>query len=520
MVGQTEGYDELRVLASLRKIGKALQRTEVRPLLSRRSLLGVGAASVLSSSMLAGCATARGPAPDLRFLYNRSAQYHRPDRNPIIVIPGLLGSRLRDPVTSAIVWGAFDGDAANPTDGAGARALAAPLEADGPFTDPTVSVQADGVLDRLSVNVAGIPLELAQYAQILATLGAGGYRDESLGLAGVDYGGDHFTCFQFAYDWRLDNAQNAVALKRFMDEKRVYVAEKYAEVFGTDTRASEIKFDVVAHSMGALLLRYFMRYGDQQLEGEGPHLDWRGASYFDRAVFVAPPNAGTALTLLYLTEGRDFGRPILPFYPPAILGTYASLYQMLPRPRHQPVLWGGDAAAPLENLFDPVIWRRYEWGLAAPDQDRVRAQLLPTVTGAADRLSIATVMQERLLRKARAFAAALDRPAGRASGVEAMLVAGDALRTPQTLSMDEQSGRLFILDYGPGDGTVLRSSALLDERSDESWTPTVQSPLRFNSTLLLPGDHLGLTRSSAFSDNVLYWLLEDVRDRSASTANL
>lgn len=465
------------------------------------------------------CKRPRRATPNLRTLYNRSASYHRPDRNPIVVIPGLLGSRLRDPATGRTIWGAFDGGAADPAADAGARALAAPLDVDVAAGEPSGAAAPDGVLDRVQVRLAGIPFELGQYAHILATLGAGGYRDESLGLAGVDYGGDHFTCFQFAYDWRLDNAQNAAALNTFLDAKRVYVAEKYPEMFGLDAAPQSIRFDVVAHSMGALLLRYFMRYGAQPIIAEnGPQLTWAGAGYFDRAVFVAPPNAGTALSLLYLTEGRDFGRPILPFYPPAILGTYASVYQLLPRPRHQPVLWNGDARAPLENLFDPVIWRRYGWGLAAPGQDHVRRQLFSAIAGEADRLSVATVVQERLLRRARAFAAALDAPAGAAPGVKAMLVAGDALETPRALAMDERTGALSIAERGPGDGTVLRASALLDERSASAWTPQIQSPLRFNTTMFLPADHLGITRSSAFSDNVLYWLLEDARDSGAADA--
>lgn len=487
---------------------------------TRRTFCVSSAISLTAPSLLAGCASnANQSSPDLRILYNRTAQYHRPDRNPIVVIPGLLGSRLRNPETGQVIWGAFNGGAANPADTEGIRALAAPIGADVAAGEPAGEATPDGVLDQVRVRLAGIPFELAQYAQILATLGAGGYRDESLGLAGVDYGGDHFTCFQFAYDWRLDNAQNAVALKHFLDSKRQYVSQKYAEVFNLEMAPDAIKFDVVAHSMGALLLRYFMRYGDQQLgAATPPAIDWSGAGYFDRAVFVAPPNAGTALTLLHLTEGRDFGRPVLPFYPPAVLGTYASLYQMLPRPRHHPVLWNGDHDTPLENLFDPVIWRRYGWGLAAADQDRVRQQLFPAISGVEDRLSVATVVQERLLQRARAFAAAIDRPAGPAPGIQAMLVAGDTLETPRTLALDERSGALSIRDSGPGDGTVLRSSALLDERSEQNWTPHVQSPLRFNSTLLLPSNHLGLTRLPSFSDNALYWLLEDTRDRNAPSA--
>lgn len=468
---------------------------------------------------LAACVGSRSSAPDLRFIYNRSAQYHFPDRNPIVVIPGLLGSRLRNPRDGAIIWGAFDGAAADPSTTAGARALAAPLELDVNAGAAPGAADADGVLDRVRVRLAGVPFELAQYAEILATLGAGGYRDESLGLAGVDYGGDHFTCFQFAYDWRLDNAANAAALKSFLDAKRVYVSAQYAERFGLDVSPASIRFDVVAHSMGALLLRYFMRYGAAPLpQDRAPEITWNGAGYFERAVLVAPPNAGSLRTLLYLVEGRDFGRPLLPFYPPAILGTYASLYQLLPRPRHAPVVWDRAARAPLENIFDPVIWRRYGWGLADPAQDSVRRALFPAIAGEADRLSVAYEVQTRLLRRARRFTAALDASAGPAPGIEAMLVAGDALDTPRTLALDDASGRLSVLESGPGDGAVLRTSALLDERSADRWTPALQSPLRFNTTLLLGGDHLGITRSSSFSDNVLYWLLEAPRHQGGADA--
>jgi len=48
--------------------------------------------------------------PDLRQLYDRVAQSHTGDRNPVIVIPGILGSNLVDRATGTTVWGAFSGD--------------------------------------------------------------------------------------------------------------------------------------------------------------------------------------------------------------------------------------------------------------------------------------------------------------------------------------------------------------------------------------------------------------------------
>ena len=50
--------------------------------------------------------------------------------------------------------------------------------------------------------------------QLLGVLGVGGYRDMDLGLAGaIDYGTDHFTCFQFDYDWRRDNRARKYSIR-------------------------------------------------------------------------------------------------------------------------------------------------------------------------------------------------------------------------------------------------------------------------------------------------------------------
>jgi len=45
--------------------------------------------------------------PKLGEIYNRTAQYHGPGRNPIILIPGILGSTLEQKETHQIIWGGF-----------------------------------------------------------------------------------------------------------------------------------------------------------------------------------------------------------------------------------------------------------------------------------------------------------------------------------------------------------------------------------------------------------------------------
>ena len=70
-------------------------------------------------------------------------------------------------------------------------------------------------------------------------------------------------------------------------------------------------------------------------------------------------------------------------------------------------------------------------------------------------------------------------------------------------------GGLEVVAYGPGDGSVLRSSALLDERvGSADWTPRLRSPIAWTSVSFLFSDHLGMTRDPIFTDNLLFWLLE------------
>ena len=155
---------------------------------------------------------------------HRRTRYHGTDRNPIIAIPGILGSKLRDPHTGELAWGAFEGGAADPGSPAGAREIALPIGRQQALVDLRDDILPSGVLDRVHIQLGIIALDIQAYAGILATLGAGGYRDQSLGLSGeVDYGDDHFTCFEFDYDWRRDNVENATRLRDFIEEKRAYV---------------------------------------------------------------------------------------------------------------------------------------------------------------------------------------------------------------------------------------------------------------------------------------------------------
>lgn len=483
----------------MRTLPEAMEETPRRNATLLLVLLG-------GAAVLAGCLSSRAE-PDLAAIYNREAQYQGIERNPVILIPGVLGSRLRDEASGRIVWGAFTGAFADPDEPAGQRLVALPMEEGRSLRELIDGVEPDGALESVRIKVLGLPIQLRAYAQILSVLGIGGYRDAAGALESVDYGSDHFTCFQFDYDWRRDNVENAQRLHAFIQETRATLQAQYAERYGVENY--DIKFDIVAHSMGGMITRYFLRYGAQDLPANGslPELTWEGAEHVERVVLVGPPNAGSPLTVMQLVEGLKTPA-VTPDYPAAILGTMPAVYQLLPRDRHRTLVDAAQPEASIDSVLHADYWERMQWGLADPAQDEVLRNLLPDVSQRDDRRRIALDHQRKSLRRAEQLFAALDLRAERPHGLELKLIASDAAPTLARLAVDRDEGTVTAYSYEPGDDTVLRTSALMDERVGDEWAPMLVSPIDWSSVTFIFADHLEMTQSIAFADNLLYYLLE------------
>lgn len=464
--------------------------------------------TLLSVLILAACASPY-KAPDLGGLYNSLVQNESPYRNPVILIPGLLGSKLIDQQTGEVAWGTFGVGNLSSGTASGTAGIALPMSKGQKLSALRDNLVPAGALDRVVVNFLGYPLQQNTYAHILGVLGIGGYRDQNLAEAGViDYGNRHFTCFQFDYDWRRDLVESAGVLDRFIMEKRRYVQQEIEKRFGIKNH--NVKFDIVAHSMGGLVARYYLRYGANDLGSDGslPKLTWDGSRHVEHLVLIGTPNAGSIDTLMSLFNGY---RPafLLPHYPPAVLGTMPSTYQILPRSRHHPLV--DEKRSPVSDIFAAELWIEKRWGLADPGQDHILKILLPGVSSPEKRRQIALDHLRKSLHRAKQFAAALDVPAQPPESLHFFLVAGDSENTNKTVQFDS-GGRLTIIEQGPGDGVVLRKSALMDERREDNLTSRLISPIKWSQVLFLFSDHLGLTRNPAFTDNLLYFLMESQRD--------
>jgi hypothetical protein len=148
------------------------------------------------------------------------------------------------------------------------------------------------------------------------------------------------------------------------------------------------------------------------------------------------------------------------------------------------------------------------WGLANPELDSTLQVLLPEVKDKETRIKIALNHQRKSLMRAKAFAQALDIPAATPPGISINLIAGDAVDTTDVIKVNAETGELEIYKTGPGDGKVLRSSALMDERVGSNIKGRLRTPIKWANVLFLFSDHLGLTTDPVFTDNMLYMLLE------------
>ncbi|MEM1082633.1 MAG: hypothetical protein AAGI48_00800 [Verrucomicrobiota bacterium] len=437
------------------------------------------------------------PKPELGEIYNAAAQRSHAERNPIIVIPGVIGTRLVSDPGGEVVWGVFGPGGVDHRSAEGRRALALPISSSG---WPRDEVRPDFALEELEVSL-GFNFQFKAYANMLAAFGAGGYIDPAhVDLGDVDYGDEHFTCFQFGYDWRRSCAENAAELGRFIEEKRREVSRKRREL---GIGGGPVKFDLVAHSMGGLVARYYLMYGKRPLTSSGDMpVTWSGARHVDKLIMVGTPNGGSVYAYRDIFDGMRLA-PLLPRIPAAVVGTMPSAFELMPP---------GEAGALIDEHSEAINpyavdeWDRRGWGMLNPEQDDVLAELMPETTDPAERRRRAKGHLDKMLRNARAFHRAISCECRTPGGLEFFAFVGDAVPTASRVQI-EGDGSQVLIDYLPGDKLVTRRSALRDKRPAGD-SGRVRSPIPWAGVNFVFTDHLKMTSDPAFTDNVLYLLLE------------
>jgi len=456
---------------------------------------------LLAVLFLSGCGTGLR-VPDLSLIYGSVAMVQGTERQVLITVPGVLGSQLVERHSGRVLWGDGLRLIANVRDPKNLEKIALPF---GDGTTPSHELRDDvvagSILRSTTARLLGLPVEVEVYSGILSTIRAGGWIGEADISPEQRDQGQRATSYQFAYDWRLD-------LEMLVGEFDAYVKARYAD----QPAGGRKKMDLMAHSMGSLIGRYYLMYGNQPLPRDGslPKLNWAGAKYFSNAVFIAPPNAGSVSAFHDLVNGSPLG-PLQPTLSAALTGSIFSPYLLLPRNRHDRVRFGDTNET--VDIFDPKVWQHYGWGLANPDLGPYLQAVLPNQADPEERRQSALRFQSDALARAEQMHRALDRPEiALPKDLTVYLVVGGSHKTPAEITVDRKSGAVEISAHEEGDGLVLRVSSLLDERQGNPGKLTLATPLAYSSVLFLPEEHTDLTRSPVFGDNLLFWLLQSTRD--------
>jgi len=442
-------------------------------------------------------ACSRDLRPDLTRLY--ADQANPAGQPPVVLVHGLLGGRLAEASTGREVWPGslsrlmFD-DYAD---------LTLPIDPE------TLTPAPDGlVVTGLTDRAAGRDF----YGQILDVLeNAGGYERSRPGKPAAS---GNKRVYVFAYDWRQDNVDSVVRFDAFL----AAIREDYGD--------PGLKVDVVAHSMGGLLVRYYLRYGTADvLDDNDFPVTLDGAERVRRVVLLGTPSLGSVSAAMGFLEGRKVG---LGRMSQEMLATFPSGPQVLPHPINDwLVLPDG---RPLDrDLFDIDFWRRFRFGIFDPG---VRERVVggyPNPTEGEAYLELLERYFEKHLERGRRFVWSLTVPVPDPE-YRLIIFGGNCNLTPARLLVEESGGDSVLrlwpdqvedrrpdIDYQalmlePGDGVVTKASLLARQTLD----PTVErhrySDFPLDYPFFLCEAHDRLTGNIHFQDNLLHALLS-VDDR-------
>lgn len=445
--------------------------------------------------LLPACATPT--RPDLERLYREQQPVAQP---PVIVIHGILGARMADITTGKEVWPGSIGRVVF----SDYEDLA--LEIDPDTLEPAPSrLVPSGLVDEIGGR--------DYYGEIIRVLEqAGGFHRAE---PGEPNGTGEPRYYVFIYDWRQDNVVTARKLADYIDQ----IKRDYAD--------PDLKVDLVAHSMGGLMARYYLRYGrlDTLDDNEFP-VNFDGARNVRRVLLLGTPNLGSTSSLHSFIKGYRLGlKPI----PPEVIATAPSMYQLFPHSLNQWIVTA--QGRPLDrDLFDIGIWRRFQWSIFDP---QVRARIIHKA-GSREAGEARLALLERYFRKhlerARRFVWSLTVPVPEAP-YRLVVFGGDCNLTPARLVVEEVNGHSEIrlwphevahpvpgVDYDmlmlePGDGNVTKASLLARENLDPSIRrhEYIGFPLAY--PLFLCESHQQMTGNPTFQDNLLHHLLSRDADQ-------
>ena len=444
-------------------------------------------------------------------------------KNPVIIIPGVTGSDLVNPKTNKPVWFSLRRDKDD--------------DLRLPMTSPILARNRDTLSTKDIIRKVDVPVlpDVEVYQTLIDALKSRGYTEGDWRRPQAT---DVF--YVFPYDWRRDNVESAQLLMRKI------LALKQT------LRRPNLKFDIIAHSMGGLIARYAAMYGSADLprKGVSPAPNWAGAAHINKLMMFGTPNEGAVSAFDAILNGAPIvlGRklPLIDDFRPEDVMTDPSAFQLIPHQSSARFL--DENLQPIKvDLYDIATWDKYGWGAINDPKflSKLRdaaflsiknKEIKPAPLGKNanydDRLIARTTYSQvrayfiAALDRANLFQLALDAPA-KNTPIQLYAYGGNCQQTPDAVVLlhDEKKGRWITLTdareiktsdgkdikkdavkaamFSIGDGRVTKRSLLAETELPNNTGPEIQSMLAFKSSFFACGLHTSLFLEKPIQDSFL-----------------
>lgn len=366
----------------------------------------------------------------------------------ILFVPGLFGSRLVHPESKSTLWlKALDGIR-------NTRSLALSL-------DQEPSEIAGGILERVSILPPFYSVDV--YGTFLKRLSR-----QFQATARVEV---------FDYDWRLAPFQVAPLLHQKLEAERERGAKQ---------------FHIIAHSMGGVIVSYYLRYGAASVEDAKE--TWTGVKDVEKVLFAAVPFKGTMAAFRDAISGVAIGlnRRLIDI---GAYSSWRSTYVLLPNGELD-TLFDAQGNRHVGRVRNFASWKENRWGLIGLPSSNDSLQSRERYTE--ECLRRGSIFLEKVHAEVKAPPPYLPRllnviGRGRPSQAAGVQIENRILFTPQQV---KAAGLSFPMEklFLEGDGTVPAASAELPKY------------LHAEKTLFSKLDHLQLLTSKTMQQELFEFL--------------
>lgn len=458
----------MRSYVSRRKIEKIIANNIKRGNIIKRFILALGCLVFFAS--VSGCAMVRPGITEDAIVKIYSDEKDRAKEYPIIFIPGMFGTVLEEGDTGRVIWGRISPGLI--------EELELPIDST-KMTENKDQVVPVQTLTEFSVIPGFIEKDIYGRAKYIAVKAAGYEMGK--------------TAFSLIYDWRRDLVEGAQRLGELIDKIK------------REKGNQDLKFDIVCHSAGGLIARYYAKYGTEDVLDRSPMPEptYAGAKNIHKIIMMGTPNYGSMQSFRSMHRGMNIIG--IGNVTKEIIFSMPSAFELMPF--YGKTDFVDPAGKDLDvNLYDPDNWEKYGWSVFGD-------------SGASDELR---AKQRRFLavalKRASAFQEALWKGSLKAEGDKIMyILLGSDVDPTLDKAILQKAGPVWKTWFDPhddnmkniifkaGDNTVTRTSLMGRHMKNGK-----EEELPSAYEIFLSQGHVDLPDNPTFLDNILHSLLDRI----------